>query len=113
MGRGDESGRPVSSSRALRKKKCGLTGGAHRSALKPNRYGGGRLPQLDEYTASVTGRRAALGELTGGGGERLRGCRAAPEVLLGHLQQAARRGRLCSAGNGRCSAERSRSPSST
>jgi hypothetical protein len=34
---------------------------------------------------------AATGRLTGGGGKRRRGCRAAAEGLLGHLQQAASR----------------------
>jgi hypothetical protein len=54
-----------------------------------------------------------VGEAHRSGGDRRRGVLAAEGGLLGHLQQAARRGRLRSAGNGRCSAERLRSPSST
>jgi hypothetical protein len=40
-------------------------------------------------------------ELTGGGGERRRGCRAAAVALLGHLDQAVGRGSAWFAGNGR------------
>jgi hypothetical protein len=51
-----------------------------------------------------------MGRLTGGDGEWPRGCRAVAGVLLGHLQQAARRGRHWIARNarwlGRWSAER-------
>jgi hypothetical protein len=44
---------------------------------------------------------AATGRLTGGDGERRRGCRAAAVVLLGHLQQVQRRGKHGIAGNAR------------
>jgi hypothetical protein len=42
---------------------------------------------------------AVAGVLTGGDGERRRGCRAAAGVLLRHLQQVQRRGQLRNAGN--------------
>jgi hypothetical protein len=53
------------------------------------------------------------GVLTGGDGERRRGCRAAAGVLLRHLQQVQRRGQLRNAGNVRWPAGTSRSASST
>jgi hypothetical protein len=45
--------------------KGGLTGGAHRSALKPNRYRGLLPGATGTEARERTGRRAALGELTG------------------------------------------------
>jgi hypothetical protein len=53
------------------------------------------------------------GVLTGGDGERRRGCRADAGVLLRHLQQVQRRGQLRNAGNVRWPAGTSRSASST
>jgi hypothetical protein len=89
-------------------------GGAQRSGLNgPKRYGViFSLARLDTQRASYW-EGDGDGELTGGGGDRRRGCRAAPEVLLGRLLQVQRRGQLRSAGNGRWSTGTSRSASST
>jgi hypothetical protein len=50
----------------------------------------------------ATGRETTTGRLTGGGGKRRRGCRAAAIGLLGHLQQAASRKRVGDGGAPPC-----------